>query len=212
MICFCFAQSFTRPFPPYHHVKKLNNEFFFFVNSDLTIQSLNTLMRNNDEVDEGTLQKWDDWYFHLLIAAYDHHKHLFKTSRGKLTKKQVFQKIAEYFSVTADVTASGDQCLHKWTKLEQKYKEVEDNNKRTGNGRKDWKFLDNTDANISCSSHFPSSLSLVSLLLMSCNNVHKVHPFLCCSVIWWSLLLTSIIISSTISMTRQQIPIIKITT
>ena len=94
-------------------------------------------MRNNDDVDEGTLQKWDDRYVHLLIAAYDHHKHLFKSSRGKLTKKQVFQKIAEYFNVTADVTVSGDKCFRKWTKLEQKYKEVEDNNKRTGSGRKE---------------------------------------------------------------------------
>jgi len=53
-----------------------------------------------------------------------------------LTKKQVFQRIAH-------VTVSGHQCLHKWTKLEQKYKEVEDNNKRAGNRRKEWKFLDN---------------------------------------------------------------------
>lgn len=52
-----------------------------------------------------------------------------------MTKKQVSQGIAH-------VTVSGHQYLHKWTKLEQKYKEVEDNNKRAGNGRKDWKFLD----------------------------------------------------------------------
>jgi len=45
-------------------------------------------MKNNNDVDEGTLQKWDDWYVHLLIAAYDHHKHLFKSSRGNVTKKQ----------------------------------------------------------------------------------------------------------------------------
>ena len=116
---------------------------FFFVNSALTVQSGNNLMRNNDDVDEGTLQKWDDRYVHLLIAAYDHHKHVFKSSGRKVAKKQVFQRIAEYFNVTADVTVSGDQYLRKWTKLEQKYKEVKDNNRRTGKGRKDWKFLHN---------------------------------------------------------------------
>jgi len=52
-------------------------------------------MTNNDEVDEGTLQKWDDQDVHLLIAGYDHHKHLFKSLRGKVTKKQVFQKIGD---------------------------------------------------------------------------------------------------------------------
>ena len=86
---------------------------FFFVNSDLTVQSVNNLMTNNDEVDEGTLQKWDDRYVHLLIAAYDHHKHHFKSSKGKVTKKQVFQKIAQYFNANADVTVSADQCLRK---------------------------------------------------------------------------------------------------
>ena len=69
-------------------------------------------MKNNDDLDEGTLQKWDDRYVHLLIAAYDHHKHLFKSSRGKVTKASV-PRIAEYFNVTADVTVSGDQCLRK---------------------------------------------------------------------------------------------------
>lgn len=123
---------------------RLNNEYPFFCKFRLqsTVQSINNLMRNNDDVDEGTLQKWDDRYVHLLIEAYNHYKHLLNSSRGKVTKKQVFERIAEYFNATADVTVSGDQCLRKWTKLEQKYKEVEDNNKRTGKGRKDWKFLD----------------------------------------------------------------------
>lgn len=120
-------------FPPFCHVVKssfgfcskfhssvsslprLNNEYlFFFVNSDLTVQSVNNLMTNNDEVDEGTLQKWDDRYVHLLIAAYDHHKHLFNSSRGKVTKKQVFQKLQSIsmqmqtlLSVQINVFASG---------------------------------------------------------------------------------------------------------
>ena len=141
MICFCFAWSFTCPFPPYHHMTWLNSGYlFFFFNSDLTVQSGNNVMKNNDDVDEGTLQKWDDRYVHLLIAAYDHHKHLFKSSWGKMTKKQVFQRIAEYFNVTADVTVSGDQCLRKWTKLEQKYKEVEDNKKNPTFSANFWRF------------------------------------------------------------------------
>ena len=64
-------------------------------------------MRNNDDVDEGTLQKWDDRYVHQLIVAYDHHKHPFMSSRGKVSKKQVFERIAEYFNVTVDVTVTG---------------------------------------------------------------------------------------------------------
>ena len=34
MICFCFAQSFTRPFPPYHHMTRLNRSCVFCVPLD----------------------------------------------------------------------------------------------------------------------------------------------------------------------------------
>ena len=88
---------------------------FFFVNSALTVQSVNNLMANNDEVvvDEGTLQKWDDRYVHLLIAAYDHHKHLFKSSRGKVTKKvtkklqSISMQMQTLLSVQINVFTSG---------------------------------------------------------------------------------------------------------
>ena len=35
-----------------------------------------------------------------------------------------------------------DQCLRKWSKLEIKQKEIEDNNKQTGKARKSWKYHD----------------------------------------------------------------------
>ena len=75
---------------------------------------------NSDStVYKGTFQKWDNWYVHSPIEAYNHHKHLFNTKRVKVTKNQVLEKIAEYFNATADVAISGNQCLWKWTKLEQ---------------------------------------------------------------------------------------------
>ena len=46
----------------------------FFVNSDLTVQSGNNLIKNNDDVDEGTLQKWDDRYVHLGRVPFDQRK------------------------------------------------------------------------------------------------------------------------------------------
>ena len=36
-----------------------------------------------------------------------------------------------------------DQRLRKWSKLEIKRKEIEDNNKQTGKARKSWKYHDN---------------------------------------------------------------------
>ena len=93
---------------------------------------------------EKPLEKWEDQYVKLPIESYQNFKHLFK--KGKMTKKHVFEKIAERFNATADVTVNAEQCLRKWGKLEQKFKEVEDNNNRTGKGRKEWKFSDEMSA------------------------------------------------------------------
>ena len=83
--------------------------------------------------ESSSLQKWDERSVHLLIEAYENHKALFK--KGKMTKKTYSKKIAKYFNETSEVTVTGEQCLRKWSKLEQKFKEIEDHNKRTGNGK-----------------------------------------------------------------------------
>ena len=85
----------------------------------------------------GTLQKWEDRFVRSLIEKYELLKHLFK--RPKTTKKQVFDKIANEFKGAADVVVTGKQCMRKWLKLEAKYKEVEDNKKRTGNANRCWR-------------------------------------------------------------------------
>ena len=89
------------------------------------------------------MQKWEDRTVRLLIENYVHFKHLFK--KGKTTKKDVFQKIADRFNETSTVKVSGDQCMRKWLKLEAKYKEIEDNNNLTGRTKKSWKFYEDLD-------------------------------------------------------------------
>ena len=37
---------------------------------------------------------------------------------------------------------TGDQCMRKWTKLENKFKETEDHNNQTGNDKRKIKFYD----------------------------------------------------------------------
>lgn len=90
--------------------------------------------------DPSKLFKWDDNDVRLLIESYSQHKQLLK--KGKLTKKQLFERVAHHFNTKSKVIVSGEQCLRKWNKLVQKYKEVEDNNKRTGRANKDWKYMD----------------------------------------------------------------------
>jgi len=89
------------------------------------------------------LQKWEDRTVRLLIENYVHLKHLFK--KGKTTKKDVFQKIADRFNETSTVKVSGDQCLRKWLELEAKFKEIEDNNNLTGRAKKSWKFYEDLE-------------------------------------------------------------------
>ena len=89
------------------------------------------------------LQKWEDRTVRLLIENYVHFKHLFK--KGKTTKKDVFQKIADRFNEISTVKVSGDQCMRKWLKLEAKFKEIEDNNNLTGRAKKSWKFYEDLE-------------------------------------------------------------------
>ena len=86
------------------------------------------------------LTHWDDNDVKLLIDGYRKHKHLFK--KGRTTKKVVFEQVAKYFNASSSVSVTGDQCQRKWSKLEQYFKSVEDNNRATGRERRDWKFFD----------------------------------------------------------------------
>lgn len=86
------------------------------------------------------LERWEDNHVKLLISCYAEHKHLF--GKGKSTKREIFQKIAFAFNEKSSIKVSGDQALRKWAKLENKFKEVEDHNKVTGNSKKTMKFYD----------------------------------------------------------------------
>ena len=52
---------------------------------------------------------------------------------GKATKKDVFEKIAKYFTKISGRSVSGEQCLRKCGKLTSKHKEIEDHNNKPGN-------------------------------------------------------------------------------
>ena len=76
-----------------------------------------------------------------MILCYKEYKHLF--GKGKPTKKEIFGKIAYSFNKQAPNTlVTGEQCMRKWTKLETKFKEIEDHNSKSGNDKKAMKFHD----------------------------------------------------------------------
>ena len=89
------------------------------------------------------LQKWKDKTVRLLIENYVHFKHFLQ--KGKTTKSDVFQKIADRFNETSTVKVSGDQCMRKWLKLEGKFKGIEDNNNLTGRVKESWKFYEDLE-------------------------------------------------------------------
>ena len=54
----------------------------------------------------------------------------------------MFQKICAHFNETSEYKVTVDQCIRKWDKLLAKFKQVEDNNKHTGQARQTCKFYD----------------------------------------------------------------------
>ena len=87
-----------------------------------------------------TLERWDDRHVRLLITCYSELRHLF--GKGKHTKREIFTRIAFNFNKQSEQMVTGDQCQRKWNKLESKFKEIEDHNKKTGNDKKTMKFYD----------------------------------------------------------------------
>ena len=51
-----------------------------------------------------------------------------------------WQRVAEKFNEKSQVKVTGEQCCHKWKKLEEKFKNVQEHNERTGSDRKDTEF------------------------------------------------------------------------
>lgn len=84
------------------------------------------------------LDRWEDRHVNLLICCWKEHKGLF--NNGKTTKKEVFHKISATFNSKADLKVSADQCARKWAKLEAELKEVTDDNNKSGNSHKKWKY------------------------------------------------------------------------
>ena len=60
----------------------------------------------------------------------------------KLQRGEIFSRIAYSFNGQSELMVTGDQCMRKWTKLENKFKETEDHNNKTGNDKRKIKFYD----------------------------------------------------------------------
>lgn len=93
---------------------------------------------NSSETETNCLERWDDRNVQLLISCYTDHKHLF--GKGKNTKRDIFSRIAFSLNKQSDLMVTGDQCMRKWIKLENRFKEIKDHNNHTGNDKKTIKF------------------------------------------------------------------------
>ena len=78
---------------------------------------------------DNTQVKWDDCLVRLLVESCKELNHLPK--KGKVTKKYIFDEVGCHVNKTATVQVTGGQCQQKCLKLEQKYKDAEDNNWQT---------------------------------------------------------------------------------
>ncbi|PFX34057.1 hypothetical protein AWC38_SpisGene1210 [Stylophora pistillata] len=88
------------------------------------------------------LVRWEDRRVSLLISSYSKFNHLLGKGKTTRTKNEVFAKISSELNSISEERVTADQCLRKWSKLEIKQKEIEDNNKQTGKPRESWKFHD----------------------------------------------------------------------
>ena len=60
--------------------------------------------------------------------------------KGKVRKNVAWQRVAEKFNEKSQVKVTGEQSCNKWKKLKEKFKKVQEHNKKTGSDRKDMEF------------------------------------------------------------------------
>ena len=85
--------------------------------------------------DEETLKLVEIWGDDAIQAMLE----------GSRRNKDVFKKIAREMEA-AGYSKTAEQCQGKIKKLKYEYKKIKDKHSQTGEGRKDWKFLEPMDA------------------------------------------------------------------
>ncbi|KAL9972650.1 hypothetical protein ACROYT_G018999 [Oculina patagonica] len=90
------------------------------------------------------LERWEDFHVKLLVSCWQKQKLEF--GKGKATKKEIFNKIAEFNTIYKDVKVTGEQCSRKWQKLEAAHKKITDHNNNTGADKKSWKYFDEMES------------------------------------------------------------------
>ncbi|CAC5374653.1 unnamed protein product [Mytilus coruscus] len=86
---------------------------------------------------------WDDSSIKRLIEYRKEHSYKFE--EGRITKKAVWEIIAIKFNATSNKeaqTVTWMQLKSKWQKLETKFKNVEDKNRKSGEGTHNFKYME----------------------------------------------------------------------
>lgn len=78
-----------------------------------------------------------------LINLYQTYKKL--VGREIKSIKKMWEKIAQEFSNRYKITVTSSKCENKFKVLERQYKNVKDNNNKTGRGRRDFPYEDEFD-------------------------------------------------------------------
>lgn len=101
-----------------------------------------------DEVEPGdnancpSLFRWSHECVLAFLTLYEDKQYLLH--KGKISKKKFFDTISEEMkSKGFDVT--GNQCKTKVESLKRQYKSIKDHNNKSGNDRRDWRYLERLD-------------------------------------------------------------------
>ncbi|CAH1098726.1 unnamed protein product [Psylliodes chrysocephalus] len=96
------------------------------------------IMFNSNIDSENQYMHWTDTTTNALIHVYkEHYK---KVGKSIKSQKKLFEIIADILNKRYKLTLTGERVSNKWKTLEKSFKNVVDNNNKTGRGRKFFKF------------------------------------------------------------------------
>ncbi|XP_077258580.1 uncharacterized protein LOC143895385 isoform X1 [Temnothorax americanus] len=112
-----------------------DNDVFQDSVPDDSISGLDTV--SNEEVSENFI--WSHEAILLLLEEYRQQEQ--DMYLGKVRHKKIWEQIAQILTKKGYMV-SGRQCCTRVNTMKRTYKSVKDFNKKSGNGRREWKYLD----------------------------------------------------------------------
>ncbi|XP_077273535.1 uncharacterized protein LOC143903619 isoform X3 [Temnothorax americanus] len=130
-------ETFTLLLTSQEFKRAQNGEMHFFASVTTNEEDARTM--EDKELMEGGFTRWNHEAILLLLEAYRQRERAMYS--GKITHKKAWEEIAEVLNNEGYIVTA-KQCTTRVNTMKRTYKNVKDNNNKSGNNKRTWKYYD----------------------------------------------------------------------